>query len=159
MIAALFAIDENGGMGLNGTMPWPRNKDDLSWFKKTTLNQVVVMGRNTWNSEDMPSPLPKRVNAVFTNNTIPDPSVIQLSGDVCEQLQYVQKLFPDLDIYVIGGADILMKSLPVIEKMYITRLDGDYDCDVIINIDHVLSGFTLVNSSIMTSCAIEEYIK
>ena len=45
MINAIFAVDYNGGMGFNGTLPWPHNPEDLANFKSTTEQQVVVMGR------------------------------------------------------------------------------------------------------------------
>ena len=47
MIAALFAVDEVFGMGHQGRLSWPSNSDDMKWFKTTTQNQIVVMGRKT----------------------------------------------------------------------------------------------------------------
>ena len=70
MINAIFAIDEDGGMGLDGSMPWPTNRSDLDWFKVHTLGHIVVMGRGTWDAKDMPKPLPRRTNWVITSGTI-----------------------------------------------------------------------------------------
>ena len=36
MIAAIFAVDSQGGLGKNGTLPWPKDKEDLKWFKNNT---------------------------------------------------------------------------------------------------------------------------
>lgn len=158
MIIALFAVDEDDGMGLNGTMPWPRNKDDLNWFKSTTLNQVVVMGRKTWDSEDMPSPLPKRTNVVFTNHQHWNAPAYQFQGDPCIILPDLQKNnYPDNDIFVIGGPTLLNQSLPIIEKCYITRIPGKYGCDVTINLPDFLKDFVLTNTTVTPSCNIEEY--
>ena len=44
MIKAIMAADDMGGVSLGESMPWPKNSNDLQWFKKNTLNQVVVMG-------------------------------------------------------------------------------------------------------------------
>ena len=48
MIKAILACDNEGGVSKNGTIPWPKNKKDLGWFKKNTTNNVVVMGSKTW---------------------------------------------------------------------------------------------------------------
>ena len=67
MISAIFAMDENYGIGLNGSLPWPKNSKDFRWFKSNTINSTVVMGRNTWDDPMMPKPLPNRKNIVITS--------------------------------------------------------------------------------------------
>ena len=67
MIKAIMAVDEDGGVSKSGSMPWPRNSNDLKWFKKYTLNNVVIMGRLTWVDPCMPSPLKNRINVLITN--------------------------------------------------------------------------------------------
>ena len=57
MIKAIMAADDNGGVSKGKSMPWPKNPKDLQWFKKNTLNQVVLMGRLTWEDPFMPTPL------------------------------------------------------------------------------------------------------
>ena len=44
MIKAIMAIDDHGGVSKGTSMPWPKNSNDLQWFKKNTLSMVVVMG-------------------------------------------------------------------------------------------------------------------
>ena len=67
MIRAIMAADDLGGISKNGSMPWPKNSSDLQWFKKNTMNSIVVMGRLTWIDPFMPSPLKGRVNVLVTN--------------------------------------------------------------------------------------------
>jgi dihydrofolate reductase len=157
MISALFAIDDIGGMGFHGSMPWPRNKEDMQWFKNTTQGQLVVMGKNTWDSEDMPSPLPGRINVLFTNNFIDREDIIQVRGDVVEALVHVQEENPDKDLFVIGGPNLLLQAKPVIEKIYLTRIPGEFLSDININIDNFLSGFKLVDTKVLDTCRIEHY--
>lgn len=161
MIIAIFAIDEEGGMGLDGNMPWPSNKEDMKWFKTTTLNHVVVMGKNTWNSTGMPKPLPNRINVVFTNKNIGAKfsDVLACSGDVCKQLILLQQQFLDKNIFVIGGSDILLQAKPVIEKIFLTRIPGNYLCDVMLNMDQFLEGFKQTNKIEFKTCIVEEYQK
>ena len=157
MISALFAVDDAGGMGLNGNMPWPRNTEDMIWFKKATEGQVVVMGKKSWLSPDMPKPLPKRTNVIFTNNFMDREDIVQIRGDVCEGLLTIENTFPDNEIFVIGGADLLVQSKPVLNKVYVTRIPGTYETDVKINIEDFLKDFDLINSQQFTTCKVEEY--
>ena len=66
MIKAILACDNSGGVSKDGTIPWPKNTKDLGWFKKNTINNVVVMGSKTWTDPLMPWPLPNRVNVLAT---------------------------------------------------------------------------------------------
>lgn len=159
MIIAIFAIDEQGGMGLQGSMPWPFNKDDMKWFKSTTTSHVVVMGKKTWTSTGMPKPLPNRTNVIFTSEKLlaNNLNVEFISGNVVEQLLSIQQRFLDKDIFVIGGANILIQAEPAIEKIYLTRIKGNYNCDVIIDINEFTKNFTLTDNILFDSCNIEQY--
>ena len=35
MIKAIMAVDDNGGISKGSSMPWPKNSNDLNWFKNT----------------------------------------------------------------------------------------------------------------------------
>lgn len=157
MIAALFAVDKNGGMGVNGNMPWPANKEDLRWFKTTTEGHVVVMGKRSWHSPDMPKPLPKRHNVIVTNEFLDRSDVEQIKGDVCEGLKYIEEQYKDLTVFVIGGANLLAQAKPVIQKAFVTRIPGEYICDTVLDMAVFLEGFTLVNTVDLGTCKVEEY--
>ena len=66
MIKAIFAVDYWGGMGFSGSLPWPHHREDLQYFKEQTDNNVVVMGRRTWDDPKMPKPLPNRTHVIIT---------------------------------------------------------------------------------------------
>lgn len=159
MICALFAVDDNGGMGANGELPWPHNRDDMMWFKETTEGQVVVMGRKTWESSGMPKPLPKRHNVIVTHNFLLREDVVQIRGNVIQGLRYIEHKFKDedVDLFVIGGPDLLMQAIPVISKVFLTRIPGEYFCDTLIDIDKFLETFELVDQNDLGSCKVEVY--
>lgn len=157
MIAAIFAIDDNGGMGFQGRLPWPHNKDDMRWFKRHTENEFVVMGRNTWESPDMPKPLPSRVNFVVTNRDIECDEVIVLNGDIIKNLQELQTARPDRNIYVIGGPSILHQVKPILQRVFVTRIPGEFQSDTNINFAEFIDGFSLVNTLHLESCKIDDY--
>lgn len=157
MIIGLFAIDDGNGLGIDGRLPWPHNKDDMKWFKSTTDGQVVVMGKNTWDSCDMPKPLPGRTNILITNNFIENPYVEQVRGDIPEALRIIQETYKDKNIFVIGGENILTQARPVLEKLYITRIPGEYQSDVKLNLNEFLEIFNHTTSINLNSCKVEEY--
>ena len=158
MIIGLFAVDDCGAIGNAGGMPWPPNKEDFKWFRETTLNQVVVMGKTTWNSPDMPKPLPKRFNVVFTNS----PSEVEganivFGGNVPEILRFIDRDYEYENVFVIGGVNILLQAKPALQKLYITRIPGTYEADTRIDLDTFLEGFILTNTNDLGTCKVEEY--
>ena len=131
---AIFAIDALGGLGRNGTLPWPKNKQDFAWFKEHTLGQTVVMGRRTWDDPAFPKPLPNRTNIVITS------SPIDIEGvTVVQSIQDAPT-----DAFVIGGAGLIQSVIDQIDTIYLTRFPDDYGCDVKLDIDKILEDFTVV---------------
>jgi dihydrofolate reductase len=129
----------------------------MRWFKATTQEQIVVMGRKTWESSDMPSPLPGRLNVLFTNNFIERDDIEQIRGDVCEALISIKKSNKKKNVFVIGGPTLLLQSRPVLERVYVTRIKGEYLNDTQLNIDQFLSGMRLHQTVNLGSCTVEEY--
>ena len=105
MINAIFAADHYGGMGFNGTLPWPHNSSDLKHFKDLTTDGIVVMGRKTYDDPKMPKPLKDRTVYVVSNRLIAD-SVYQIKGDIVSRILEIEKANPTKTVWVIGGADI-----------------------------------------------------
>ena len=99
MIKAIMAVDDEGGISKNGTMPWPKNSTDLQWFKKNTLNNVVIMGRLTWIDPLIPTPLTKRINVLITNKDIADfPGADEyISGNLISQIINLSKKYKKID--------------------------------------------------------------
>ena len=129
MIRAIFAADDNMGIGKNGTIPWPKNMEDLKWFKKNTDGQIVVMGRNTWDDPMMPKPLSNRYSIVVSNrNMIDGPNMIIKRDSVERYL----KMFTDVnkDVWIIGGGRLLTHTLHMCDEVWISRIKGNYECDV-----------------------------
>lgn len=129
MIRGIAACDYDWGIGKNGTLPWPKNKADLQWFKFITSDCIVVMGSNTWHDPLMPKPLKNRYNIVVTDTKLidQDPSPhATVSRDAAQKLL----LSLDKDVWVIGGARLFTELLPIIEEFWITGIKGHYDCDV-----------------------------
>jgi dihydrofolate reductase len=127
MIKAILACDENWGIGKEGGLPWPHNSADLKWFKKLTERQMIIMGRNTW--ESLPTrPLDNRMNVVITNRPIDGPQPDR-AFTIDEFKEALPDLKPHKDRYIIGGAQIVERCFDVIDEFLISRISGVYDCD------------------------------
>tara|TARA_B100000674_G_scaffold464090_1_gene445725 strand:- start:213 stop:701 length:489 start_codon:yes stop_codon:yes gene_type:complete len=135
MIKAIMAIDEKGGISKGQSMPWPKNSKDLKWFKKNTLNNIVIMGRKTWDDPFMPTPLKSRINILVTNK---DPLMYEganyyLSGSINDKIIDIQKKYNNKDIFIIGGSEIINLTFELIQEFYLTRIYGNYNCEKFIN--------------------------
>ena len=121
MISAIVAIDENWGIGFNGEL-LEKIPEDMEHFKKLTTDNIVVMGRKTWDSLPNP-PLPDRLNIVLSRYYL----IPACEHTICmtlESLKYVidnKDRFSE-DIFIIGGGQIYKELLPFCERVYITKI-------------------------------------
>ena len=144
MIKAILACDTTGGVSKDGTLPWPNNSKDLSWFKSNTSGHIVVMGSTTWNDPHMPRPLPNRVNVLATSRQGDYPGAnIYINGDLNKEIKNIEVLSPGLITWVIGGPNIIEQTLGVIDEFYISRIPGEYDCDTFLPLKKIESLFEL----------------
>ena len=139
MIRAIMAADDLGGISKNGSMPWPKNSSDLQWFKKNTMNAIVIMGRLTWIDPFMPSPLKGRVNVLITNQDKEKylGADEYLSGDILTRVLNLSNKYENKDIYIIGGAEIINQLFELIEEFYLTRIYGNFECDKSIDLQKI----------------------
>ena len=136
MIKAIMATDDKGGVSKGKSMPWPKNSNDLQWFKKNTLNQVVVMGRLTWQDPFIPTPLKSRVNVLITNqnSTLYPGADYYLQGNLKVELKNLEIKFKDKNIFIIRGPEILNQVFSLVNEFYLTRIYGNYNCDKFISL-------------------------
>ena len=146
MIKAIMAVDDKGGISKGDSMPWPKNSIDLKWFKEKTLNNIVVMGRKTWQDPFMPTPLKSRVNILVTNKdkTLFSGVDFYLSGNINEQLKDIQLKYHKKDIFIIGGSEIIRSTINIIEEFYLTRIYGNYKCEKFINISLIENNMKMI---------------
>jgi dihydrofolate reductase len=147
MINAVFAADYFGGLGFNGTLPWPHNSTDLNNFKQLTDGHVVVMGRRTWDDPKLPKPLPNRTAYVATSRPLAHAGGTAISGDLAEEVVKLQKNYPNKTIWVIGGADILSQCRDLYDRIYLTHFKGAYRTDTKIDLRAALTGYRMVSAT------------
>lgn len=142
MIKAILACDDQGGVSRNGTLPWPKNTRDLTWFKENTQGHIVVMGRTTWEDLSMPRPLPNRYNVLASNSSTYFPGIDRkIRGNITEQIEQIAQEAPGLITWVIGGPNVVDQCLGIIDEFYISRIPGDYDCDTFLPLKRIETQF------------------
>lgn len=126
-IIAIAAVDANWGIGYQGEL-LEHIPADMKFFKETTMDGMVVMGRNTWNSlPESKRPLEGRQNVVISskeNIIFPNPVFLKLETflDVIIAFYHQYREMMEYDIYIIGGASIYKQLLPYCDKAYITKI-------------------------------------
>lgn len=145
MIRAILACDDNWGIGKNGTLPWPHNAADQRWFKETTMGGVVAMGKTTWDDPDMPKPLPGRNNVVITSSEKDKAGPYHFIKFERAEASLIEmnKL---QNVWVIGGAKLVESLLPIIDEIWLSRIQGTYDCDTFLPRSLIEETYSLVDS-------------
>lgn len=140
-INAILAHDDNYGIGKNGELPWPHNPADMKWFRECTNGHVVIMGRKTWESLGNKK-LPNRTNIVVTRSDITGTPDGKYYGEMDKLIRMIRLEYPDLKIWIIGGADIYKQTLHLCDNIYLTHVPGDYQCDTFVSMKEYLGGYT-----------------
>ena len=133
-IALIAAVAANGVIGDDGEMPW-HLPADLKHFKQTTMGNLVIMGRRTYESiaARIDGPLPGRHNIVLSRSE-PDLHAGVVVADSIEaaiaEATAVCELDADADrIFVIGGATVYEQFLARADELVLTELDDAYAGD------------------------------
>ncbi|MGI9246171.1 MAG: dihydrofolate reductase [Steroidobacteraceae bacterium] len=123
LVSIVVAMDERGGIGRDGGLPW-RLPDDLRRFKTLTLGKPVVMGRRTWDS--IGRPLPGRHNIVVTRQSGLEAPGATLASTFDAALQAAGSV---PEVCVIGGAEIYRLALARTDVLHLTRVHAVVDAD------------------------------
>lgn len=157
MIRAIFACDDNWGIGKNNALPWSTNSADLKWFKETTIGGVVVMGKTTWNSlPEKNKPLPGRNNIIVTS------SLKDKDGPYhFVKFENAKNLIVSMsklqNIWIIGGAQLFESCIDIIDELWLSRINGVYDCDTFLPKDQILQKFKKFEHYFDKTLSIEKY--
>lgn len=124
----ILAVDRNWGIGKDGDMLY-HIRADLKHFKETTINNICIMGRKTY--ESMGGGLPSRENIVLSRNKsykISDGLVYESVKDV---ISYAEK--SEKEAFVIGGEKIVEDFLPYCDEAIITKIDDSKPADTFLH--------------------------
>ncbi|MDO5036174.1 MAG: dihydrofolate reductase [Porphyromonas sp.] len=118
----IVGMAEDGGIGLNGDMPWKRGLPaDLKHFKETTMGSPIIMGRHTF--ESFPNgALPGRTNIVVTRNKDYSAKDIVLAHSLEEAIEIAANESPRA--YLSGGGQLYKQALEkdLVQVLHITQV-------------------------------------
>jgi dihydrofolate reductase len=129
-VSLIVALDSNRGIGKNNDLMW-HLPADMNFFKETTKNQIVVMGRKNYDSiPEKYRPLPNRLNVILTRNKDfkADNCLVFNTFDDC--LTHFEQE-NERKVFIIGGGEIYKMALDSnrLNEMFITYVDGVFDAD------------------------------
>ena len=131
MISIVVGTDEAGGIGKGNKLMWNIPSDLRRFREITTKNQIginnninnniVVMGSKTYKS--IGRDLPNRANIVLSRKGKHSYSI------TFEDILDYNERFPEEELFIIGGEEIYRQFLSYADKIYLTKVKGDFGAD------------------------------
>ena len=125
MLSIIVAIAKNNAIGKDNKLIWSLPAD-LKRFKELTWGKTIIMGRNTF--ESLGRVLPNRKHIVLSKNKelkIDDENVLVIN-DISKINEYIES---EEEVFVIGGETIYKMLMPYANKMYITKIEEEFEAD------------------------------
>ena len=157
-LKAVAAMSLNRVIGYDNKVPW-HLPEDFKWFKRLTTGHFVLMGRKTF--ESLGRPLPNRTNIVVTRRPRRlahderfAPAFVgnwrprlgrpyQLAFDrlterdvwmvrnVDKLVDAYERIRPERELFVIGGAQIYRRLLPRCSELFLTQVFREVEGDAV----------------------------
>ena len=135
MIISILNCDKEYGIGKKNGLLFSL-KEDMAFFRRTTLNHVVAMGENTLLSFPNQKPLKNRTNIVLSADKDHNYEGVVNVHSFEEFLKIVAKYAQNEDVYIIGGASMYRQTLDYVDFVYLTKVDAIGGAEVFfVNID------------------------
>ncbi len=125
LISLIVAMDQNRGIGQDNQIPW-RLSADLKNFKTLTMGHHLIVGRKT--AESIGRPLPGRAGVLITRSesfTLPGWDTVH---SLDEAITFARQR-GETEAFIGGGAAIYAESLPLANRIYLTRVHARVEAD------------------------------
>ncbi|GJM11759.1 MAG: dihydrofolate reductase [Pseudohongiella sp.] len=132
-LALICAMSENRVIGRDNGLPWHLS-EDLKYFKRTTMGNCMIMGRNTW--ESIGRALPGRTSIVITSDPNYQAEGAEVVGSLAEAVKLaetVSKEAGSTEAFVIGGAVLYQAALPMADTLHLTRVHAAVEGDTFLH--------------------------
>ena len=125
-ISCIVATAHNRVIGKDNDIPWYLPAD-LQYFKKTTIDHHIIMGRNCYAS--IGKPLPKRTNVIVTRDPYFMSSNCLVARSIPEAIHLAHQN-GETEAFIIGGGQIYNQSVDLWDKLYLTEVDIVVEGDI-----------------------------
>ena len=168
-VEIVVAVDKYGGFGKDGKIPWDFPAD-LKHFREVTFGGVCIMGRLTHadmvemaherrlkalaakqpeeeRDPNLPRPriktiLKNRKSIVLSSKEDFEPEGATRAAGLREAIENLPR-DDKRTIFVIGGEKVYNSALVWANKIHMTVIDEDYDCDRHFNLDYLMKNFQI----------------
>ncbi len=122
----IVAMAKNYVIGKDNQLIW-HLPEDLKRFKKLTTGHTIIMGRKTF--ESLGRILPNRRHVILCHDMAMkiENENIEILEDISMLEKYIQS---EEEHFVIGGATIYRLLMPYANKLYITKIEEEFEGDV-----------------------------
>ena len=129
-VSLIVAVSENKVIGKDNDLVW-HLQVDMKFFKDTTKNHFVIMGRR--NYESIPHkyrPLPNRTNVIVTRQKKYDAEGCLVFNSIETAIEEARKTGDD-EPFIIGGGQIYKYALDnnLVDRVYLTRVHAEIEGD------------------------------
>ena len=121
ILSLIAAIGNQGQIGNKGKIPW-HLPEELQHFKRLTMGHHLLMGRKTFQS--LPGVLPGRPHLILSRQP-PAPSPHPRCHTLSSLKQALERAREagETELFVCGGADLYAQTLPLADRLYLSRID------------------------------------
>jgi dihydrofolate reductase len=119
----IVAVNKDNIIGINNKIPW-YIPEDLIRFKKMTEDNIVVMGRKTYESlPDANRPLKNRLNIVLTASpTKYSNEANVIFTTMADVFAIIKQHYKNKKVFIIGGSEIYALFIDYCAVMHITQV-------------------------------------
>jgi dihydrofolate reductase len=133
IISLSVAAAANEVIGADGALPW-HLPDDLRRFRRLTGGHAVVLGRVTHESiiARLGRPLPGRTSVVISRRAAADEPGVSWASSVPAAMTAARAIEAGTggdEVFVLGGASVYEQALPLVDRVYLTRVHRDVPGD------------------------------
>lgn len=155
-LASVAAIADNLVIGRNGEIPWKSLPEDKAMYRARVADDPVILGRRTF--ESMLDDLPGRIQIVLSRTPRTYDVATAHPVTSIEEALATAGDHADGIAYVIGGAAIYDLFLPHLDRMYLTRVTGEYEGDAVYP-SWDLDEWDLLDTSEYEGFRVEEWVR
>lgn len=153
----IIAVDEEGGFGKDGKIPW-HHPEDLKHFQSTTKGSACIMGRKTYHdmydmivarkskSKNGEKKKPVRIKEILPGREcyVISRSIKEVEGaTVVNNIRKAVETTEKKNIFVIGGESIYGEALPWTQHIYLTLVKGQFNCDRFFSLKYLQDYFKI----------------
>ncbi len=123
MIRTIVAIDEKRGLANDHGIPWQgKIPTDVKYYHDKIKQGTLLMGYGLY--RELSKPYPGGINYVATSNK--DEKLRAGFEPVYDAREFIKNAKDD--VWNLGGAGVIASTFDLIDELYITQLEGDFNC-------------------------------